>query len=95
MLHRFLLCMSFFSLVVSAQPKQLNYDSRGENWSGGYSSDESATGSAYLGVDIADISEDRLGELKLKEEHGAEVTMVDQDAPPGKLVCMTMTSFSV
>lgn len=84
MLHRFLLCMSFFSLVVSAQPKQLNYDSRGENWSGGYSSDESATGSAYLGVDIADISEDRLGELKLKEEHGAEVTMVDQDAPAGK-----------
>ena len=26
----------------------------------------------------------RLGELKLKEEHGAEITMVDQDAPAGK-----------
>jgi membrane-associated protease RseP (regulator of RpoE activity) len=35
-------------------------------------------------VDIADVSPERLGELKLKEEHGAEVTMVDQDAPAGK-----------
>ena len=84
MIHRFLLCMSVFSLVVSAQPKQLNYDNRGENWSGGYSADEGGGGSAYLGVDIADVSQDRLGELKLKEEHGVEVTMVDQDAPAGK-----------
>ena len=35
-------------------------------------------------MDIADVSPERLGELKLKEEHGAEVTMVDQDAPAGK-----------
>jgi serine protease Do len=35
-------------------------------------------------VDIADVSPERLGELKLKEEHGAEITMVDQDAPAGK-----------
>jgi membrane-associated protease RseP (regulator of RpoE activity) len=35
-------------------------------------------------VDIADVSADRLGELKLKEEHGAEITMVDKDAPAGK-----------
>src|SRR6202167_4428304 len=84
MIHRFLLCMSVFSLVVSAQPKQLNYDNRGENWSGGYSADEGGGGSAYLGVDIADVSQDRLGELKLKEEHGVEVTMGDQDAPAGK-----------
>ena len=40
--------------------------------------------SSYLGVDIADISSDRLGALKLKEEQGVEVTMVDQDAPAGK-----------
>ena len=37
-----------------------------------------------MGVDIADVSPERLGELKLKEEHGAEITMVDQDAPAGK-----------
>ena len=35
-------------------------------------------------MDIADISADRLGALKLKEEKGVEVTMVDQDAPAGK-----------
>ena len=48
-----------------------------------FSSEESGT-SAYLGVDIADVSKDRLGALKLKEEKGVEVTMVDQDAPAGK-----------
>src|SRR3981081_2884710 len=49
----------------------------------GIPSEDSGT-SSYLGVDIADISSDRLGTLKLKEEQGVEVTMVDQDAPAGK-----------
>jgi len=40
--------------------------------------------SSYLGVDIADVTSERLGVLKLKEEKGVEVTMVDQDAPAGK-----------
>jgi membrane-associated protease RseP (regulator of RpoE activity) len=35
-------------------------------------------------VDIADVTPERLSALKLKEEHGAEVTMVDEDAPAGK-----------
>src|SRR5581483_11607826 len=48
-----------------------------------FSSDEGGT-TSYLGVDIADVSADRLGALKLKEEKGVEVTMVDQDAPAGK-----------
>ncbi len=39
---------------------------------------------SYLGVDIVNITTDRLGALKLKEEQGVEVTMVDQDAPAGK-----------
>lgn len=47
-------------------------------------SSEDSGGSSYLGVDIADITADRMGALKLKEERGAEVTMVDQDAPAGK-----------
>jgi len=88
MIHRFLLCMFLFSLVVSlsssAQPEQSNYDGTGESSSWGYGSEEGGSGSSYLGVDIADVSPERLGELKLKEEHGAEVTMVDQDAPAGK-----------
>src|SRR5260221_14568000 len=49
----------------------------------GIPSEDSGT-SSYLGVDIADISSDRLGALELKEEQGVEVTMVDQDAPAGQ-----------
>lgn len=41
-------------------------------------------GHSYLGVDIQDITAERMGALKLKEERGVEVTMVDQDAPAGK-----------
>jgi serine protease Do len=84
MIHRFLLCTFLFSLAASAQPAQLSYDGTGESWSWGYGSEEGGGGSSYLGVDIADVSPERLGELKLKEEHGAEITMVDQDAPAGK-----------
>jgi serine protease Do len=88
MIHRFLLCMFVFALVASAQPaelnaEQLNYDRAGESWDWSYGAEDGG-GSSYLGVDIADVSAERLGELKLKEEHGAEVTMVDQDAPAGK-----------
>jgi C-terminal processing protease CtpA/Prc len=49
----------------------------------GYSSEDSGGGS-YLGVDTRDVTSDRLSVLKLKEEHGVEVTLVDQDAPAGK-----------
>ena len=87
MIHRFLVCTFLFSLVVSlvssAQPAESNYDRTGESWNWSYGAEEGG-GSSYLGVDIADVSPERLGELKLKEEHGAEVTMVDQDAPAGK-----------
>jgi serine protease Do len=49
----------------------------------GFSSEDFG-GGAYLGVDTRDITPDRLSDLKLKEEHGVEVTLVDQDAPAGK-----------
>ena len=41
-------------------------------------------GRSYLGVDIRDVTTDRMKELKLKEERGVEITMVDGDAPAGK-----------
>src|SRR5260370_15652084 len=44
----------------------------------------SSGGRSYLGVDIRDVTGDRVASLKLKEERGVEVTMVDQDAPAGK-----------
>jgi predicted metalloprotease with PDZ domain len=43
-----------------------------------------SAGRSYLGVDIQDVTADRLSALKLKEERGVEITMVDQDAPAGK-----------
>jgi serine protease Do len=49
-----------------------------------FSSDSDENGESWLGVSIDDVTTDRLGALKLKEEKGAEVTMVDQDAPAGK-----------
>src|SRR5437763_4759993 len=49
----------------------------------GYPSEDFGGGS-YLGVDTRDITADRLSDLKLREEHGVEVTLVDQDAPAGK-----------
>ena len=39
---------------------------------------------AYMGVDISDITPERVAALKLKDERGVEVTIVDQDAPAGK-----------
>jgi serine protease Do len=40
--------------------------------------------SGHLGVSVADVSAERLSTLKLSEEKGVEVTVVDQDAPAGK-----------
>jgi len=48
-----------------------------------FSSDDGGA-SSYLGVDIADVTSERVSTLRLKEEKGVEVTMVDQDAPAGK-----------
>ncbi|MGA8620503.1 MAG: PDZ domain-containing protein [Candidatus Sulfotelmatobacter sp.] len=74
--------------TIALVPLLLSLSQAGQNWADssetyGIPSDDSGT-SSYLGVDIADITSDRLGSLKLKEEKGVEVTMVDQDAPAGK-----------
>jgi len=39
---------------------------------------------SYLGIDTRDITHELMVSLKLNEERGVEVTMVDQDAPAGK-----------
>src|SRR3979490_1810850 len=84
MSHRILLCLALLSLAVGVQAAEVGSDRPGENWNWGYGVEEGGSGSSYLGVDIADVTTERLSALKLKEEHGAEVTMVDQDAPAGK-----------
>jgi len=82
MTYRFLLGLLVLVLVISAPAAQRATEGTAESWV--FSSDEGGSGSSYLGVDIADVTTERLSELKLKEEHGAEITMVDQDAPAGK-----------
>jgi serine protease Do len=86
MMHRWLLTIFLFALAgplaMGAEPSQTYSVGSDDSWNWNYS--EEGGGSAYLGVDIADVTAERLAELKLKEEHGAEVTMVDQDSPAGK-----------
>ena len=75
--------------TIIVLPLLLNLSQAAQRWTiessqpYGIPSEDSGT-SSYLGVDIMDITSDRLGALKLKEEKGVEVTMVDQDAPAGK-----------
>ena len=47
-------------------------------------SNPARTQQGYLGIDIRDVTEDQLPALKLKEAHGAEIVLVDHDAPAGK-----------
>jgi C-terminal processing protease CtpA/Prc len=68
-------------LTFSHAAQTLSVDPPSQPWV--FSSEDGGTG-AYLGVDIADVTTERLNTLKLKEEKGVEVTMVDQDAPAGK-----------
>lgn len=47
---------------------------------------EAATAAqGYLGVDIRDVTQERISALKLKDGHGAEVIRVDHDGPAGKV----------
>ncbi len=74
--------------TIALLPLLLGMAQAGQNWTAdsqplGFSSEDSDT-TSYLGVDIANITTERLSALKLKEEQGVEVTMVDQDAPAGK-----------
>jgi len=43
-----------------------------------------ARGAGYLGVGLRDVTADQVGTLKLKEARGAEIVLVDHDAPAGK-----------
>jgi serine protease Do len=39
----------------------------------------------YLGVSIADVDADKAQTLKLKDAHGAVITLIDHDAPAGQV----------
>jgi serine protease Do len=42
-------------------------------------------GQSYLGIDVRDVSEDRVSVLRMKDRHGAEIIRVDHDGPAGKM----------
>src|SRR5579859_3782806 len=69
-------------LSFSHAAQNLTVDPAGQPWV--FASEDSDGTTSYLGVDISDVTTERLSALKLKEEKGVEVTMVDQDAPAGK-----------
>ena len=92
---------------VALLPLLLSFSHAAQSWSVDppaapwvFASEDGGTG-AYLGVDITDVTTERLTALKLKEEKGVEVTMVDQDAPAGKAglkehdVILTMNGSSI
>ena len=39
----------------------------------------------YLGVDVSDVDADKAQALKLKDVHGAVITLIDHDAPAGQI----------
>jgi serine protease Do len=84
-MRKFILLMatvsSLFLPIICRAEQSWSVDPPANTWV--FSSEDYSSGS-YLGVDIADVTTDRLDALKLKEEAGVEVTMVDQDAPAGK-----------
>lgn len=82
MIHNFTIAAALLGLLMPAVASDpARPSAQISTYSDGFFYSE---GRSYLGVDVRDITSDRLSALKLKEERGVEVTMVDQDAPAGK-----------
>jgi serine protease Do len=45
----------------------------------------SSSSQGYLGVDVADLDQEKAQALKLKDVHGAVITLIDHDAPAGQI----------
>jgi serine protease Do len=92
--------IALFPLLIGCSQAAQNWSVDSPSQPASFWSDEGGS-TSYLGVDIADVTNERLSALKLREEKGVEVTMVDQDAPAGKAgikehdVILTMNGNSV
>src|SRR3954471_5299901 len=76
--------LSLATCAMAAQPDPAPKAQKSPGFTYWVGDPSGSKGGAYLGVDVMDVSKDRISSLKLKDEHGVEVTMVDQDAPAGK-----------
>jgi len=74
-------CAAVMASVLGAQPMMAA--SAGLPQHGGVSHTAGAQG--YLGIDVRDIAEERVGLLRVKDTHGAEIIRVDHDGPAGKM----------
>jgi len=82
MRKQILSAVSVLPLLFNCAQASQSYPAEQPSWSYGYSDEGSSN--SYLGVDISDLTPERVSTLKLKDENGVEITMVDQDAPAGK-----------
>ena len=80
MTHTIAAAILVAGLALPATAGEMQPDPLSSHMSGYFYS----AGHSYLGIDIRDVTSDRVNALKLKEERGVEIMMVDQDAPAGK-----------
>jgi len=73
-----LLMLSAPATFAACCPGDAGAQGPGDEWQVG------SSGRSYLGVEVSDISRDRVAELKLRDESGVEVMAVDADSPAGK-----------
>jgi len=81
MIYKFWTALLLLGLLV---PSAFAGEQAGSQWNSSPEGFFFSGGSSYLGIDIRDITPERMGALKLKEERGVEVVALDQDAPAGK-----------
>ncbi len=80
MIHKFWTAILLALLV----PCLFAVEQAGPQWNSSPEGFFLSSGGSYLGIDIRDITPERMNALKLKEERGVEVVALDQDAPAGK-----------
>lgn len=79
-----LLALAARDALASDGAPQNAANAGGQLFIGAAASAASHSAQGYLGVDVRDVTADQLSVLKLRDVHGAEITLVDHDAPAGK-----------
>lgn len=81
-----LAALAGIGLALSTSPAQLHAQAQQLTPIFEDSNTQSASAAqGYLGVDIADVDAEKAQVLKLKDVHGAVITLIDHDAPAGQI----------